>query len=76
MRRKGSVDGVRGKSPKALLQRALDLAKEGWERLSPEERQQLLFLLLSLLPWGRLGRLGRLLGRAEVLWTLLRLLKR
>ncbi|WP_243094522.1 hypothetical protein [Thermus thalpophilus] len=34
---------------------------EAWGRLSPKERRQLLeglFLLLSLLPLGRLGRVG------------------
>jgi len=42
-------------------------AKARWESLSPEEKGRLLALLgalLSLLPWGRLGRIGALLQRA------------
>jgi type II secretory pathway component PulM len=60
-------------------------AKARWERLSPEEKRRLLALLgalLSLLPWGRLGRIGALFQRATspqaqlLLRLALRLLKR
>ncbi|GLV48088.1 hypothetical protein TJA_12450 [Thermus sp. LT1-2-5] len=58
--------------------------KEAWDRLSPEERRRLvegLFLLLSLLPLGQLGRVGAWLKflagpGGQVAWGLLRLLKR
>ncbi|MFN4071577.1 MAG: hypothetical protein ACK4HT_08550 [Thermus caldifontis] len=65
----------------ALLQEA----KACWENLTPRERQQLVTLLaglLSLLPWGRLGRASLLLQRAlgpggqVALSLLLRLLRR
>ncbi|WP_448568885.1 hypothetical protein [Thermus sp.] len=42
-------------------------AKARWESLPPEERKRLLALLgglLTLLPWGRLGRIGVLIQRA------------
>jgi type II secretory pathway component PulM len=84
------AEGLRGVDPSTpgFRERLLALlleAKARWESLSPEEKRRLLALLgalLSLLPWGRLGRIGALLQRATspqaqlLLRLALRLLKR
>jgi hypothetical protein len=84
------AEGLRGVDPSTpgfrekLLALLLE-ARARWERLSPEEkgrRLALLGALLSLLPWGRLGRIGALFQRATspqaqlLLRLALRLLKR
>lgn len=84
------AEGLRKEDPKTpgfreRLHALLQEAKARWESLSPEERKRLLALLgglLTLLPWGRLGRIGVLLQKATspqaqaLLRLALRLLKR
>ncbi|GAB5603032.1 hypothetical protein FJNA_15570 [Thermus sp. FJN-A] len=78
-----------GASAQGFRERLLALVAEArrrWDALRPEERAQLLshaMALLSLLPAGRLGRLGLLAAKGaklgagkEVLSLLLKLLKR
>jgi type II secretory pathway component PulM len=67
-----AAEGLQREDPKSpgFRERLLALlleAKARWESLSPEEKRRLLALLgalLSLLPWGRLGRIGALFQRA------------
>lgn len=83
------MEALKGEDPKApgfrkRLGALLQEAKARWESLTPRERQQIVTLLaglLSLLPLGRLGRVGWLLKALGpeskvVLTLLLRLLKR
>lgn len=84
------VEALKGDNPKAqgFRRRLTALVQEAiarWENLTPRERQQILTLLaglLSLLPWGRLGRVGLLLKKTlgpegkVALSLLLRLLRR
>lgn len=84
------MEALKGENPKdpGFHERVIALVQEAyarWHRLPQEQKRAILASLtplLSLLPWGRLGRVGLLLKRALgpggqlALALLLRLLKR
>ena len=79
-------EGAGAQGFRERLRALIEGAQRRWEALSLEEREQLLSqitALLTLLPAGRLGRLGllaakgaQLAAKKEVLSLLLKLLKR
>lgn len=84
------MEALKGENPKdpGFHRRVIALVQEAyarWNSLPQEQKQAILTsltTLLSLLPWGRLGRIGLLLKKAtgpggqRALAVLLRLLKR